>query len=447
MSLSTLMSERLAQGHPLRVGLIGAGKFAALFLAQARHLPVLHVAAIADPCVERAHTALALAAWPPAKAVARSLSDALDGGGTWVASDPLAMLEQSGLDIVVEASGRAAPAALHALAALENGIHVVMASIEADSLVGPALADLARRRGLIYSLAYGDQPALICELVDWARACGFDIAAAGRGIAWRPGHHAITPDNVWDHLKLHPDDARAKDLDPCAAAASLDGSRAALELASAANATGLAPPADGLTFPPCGTHDLPHIFRPRADGGRLDQCGVVEAASCLETDGRAVVGGLRWGVFVTFTTPAPHSALSFAEYGLLTDSSGNYAARWRPHRLAGLETALSVASVCLRREHTGSPESWVADVTAVAKRDLLAGDVLDGVGGHCLRGVLTGADAAQDAHALPLALAEGAVMRRPVTAGQPLALSDVSLPDDAAALVDLRAAMTATRSG
>ncbi|MBR9973669.1 Gfo/Idh/MocA family oxidoreductase [Magnetospirillum sulfuroxidans] len=441
MSLTSLMAERVSQGRPVRIGLIGAGKFASLFLAQARHQPALHVVAIADENGERAHTALALAAWPPAKAVARSVADALQSGGTWVGCDPMALFEHSGLDVVIEASGSATAAAAHAVAALDNGIHVIMASIEADALVGPFLAQRAKQNGLIYSLAYGDQPALICELVDWARACGFEIAAAGRGIAWMPGHHSITPHTVWPHLGLSSAQAKAKDLDPYSATATLDGTRAALELASTANATGLTPAATGLNFPPCGTHDLPHIFRPSEAGGRLPHLGMVEAASCLETDGRAVVGGLRWGVFVTFTTPAAHAALSFAEYGLLTDDSGNYAARWRPHRLAGLEAAVSVGAVCLRGEHTGCPRAHVADVATIAKRDLKAAEELDGIGGHTVRGQLMPAAQARVADILPISLARGAVLRRPIAAGQPIALSDVILPAQVDPLLDMRRQM------
>ncbi|KAF0225265.1 MAG: SAF domain-containing [Rhodospirillaceae bacterium] len=441
MSLTSLMADRLAHGRPIRAGVIGASKFATLFLAQARHLPALHVAALADANPERAHTALALAAWPPAKAVARSLADAIDSGGTWVTGDPMSLCEQEGLDVVFEASNNAPRAITHAIAAMERGIHVVMASIEADALVGPWLAEQAARRGIIYSLAYGDQPALICELVDWARACGFQIAAAGRGIAWKPGNEAITPDTAWAHLGLSPDQARASDHDATGVTATLDGTRAALELASVANATLLEPPQAGLAFLPCGTHDLPHVFRPQQDGGRLPRAGMVEAASCLEPDGRAVAGALRWGVFVTFTSPANHSKLSFTEFGLLTDDSGTYAARWRPHRLAGLEAALSVVSVCLRGEHTGCPRAWVADVASVAKRDLKPGEILDGIGGYCVRGILLPASAT--AALLPVSLSQGAVLKAPVAAGHPIALSDVDLEQPCQALLDIRRRMKA----
>lgn len=441
MSLTSLMADRLAHGRPIRAGVIGASKFATLFLAQARHLPALHVAALADVNPERAHTALALAAWPPAKAVARSLADAIDSGGTWVTGDPMSLCEQEGLDVLFEASNNAPRAISHAIAAMECGIHVVMASIEADALAGPWLAEQAARRGVLYSLAYGDQPALICELVDWAGACGFQIAAAGRGMAWKPGNEAITPDTAWTHLGLSPEQARARDHDATGVTATLDGTRAALELASVANATLLEPPQSGLAFLPCGTHDLPHVFRPQHDGGRLPHAGMVEAASCLEPDGRAVAGALRWGVFVTFTSPASHSTRSFAEFGLLTDDSGTYAARWRPHRLAGLEAALSVISVCLRGEHTGCPRAWVADVAAIAKRNLKPGDILDGIGGHTVRGILLPSSASVTGNLLPVSLSQGAVLKAHVAAGQPIALSQVDLGQACQEVLDIRRQM------
>lgn len=430
MSLSALLDERAAAGLPVRVGLIGAGKFGTLFLAQARRMPGLHVAAVADLDAERGPTALALAQWPPAKAVARSLADALAGGGTWVTTDPLALFEHSGLDVVVEATGGAAHGIRHALAALDRGVHVVMVNLAADSLAGPLLAARARERGLVYSLAYGDLPALICELVDWARACGLEVAAAGRGVRWLPGYQAATPDSVWQYWGTTPERARAAGLNARVHTASVDGSRTALQLAAVANATGLRPPTAGLAAPPCGAHDLGRVLKPHWDGGRLEDMGMVEAVSSLEPDGRAVFNDLRWGAFVTFRSPAEYSSQCFGEYGLPTDGDGCYAARWFSHHMAGMEAGVSVASAALLGVATGSPATFAADVVAVAKNDLPAGSELDGVGGFAVYGRLLPAEASVRQGFLPLALAQDIALVRAVPAGQTLTWADVALAPD-----------------
>lgn len=440
MNLSVLLADRATHGQPVRVGLIGAGKFGTMFLAQARHTPGLHVAAVADADAERGPTALALAHWPPTKAVARSLPDALHTGGTWVTTEPLALTDQTGLDVVIEATGHPAQGIRHALAAIERGIHVIMVNLAADALAGPLLAARAREKGVVYSLAYGDQPALICELVDWARTCGFEIAAAGKGAKWLPGHQATTPETVWQHWGMTPERARAGGLSTRVFTSIVDGTKSALELAAVCNATGLVPPAAGLQAPPCGAHDLPRIFKPTWDGGRMEAMGQVEVVSSVERDGRAVANDLRWGVYVTFLTPAHYSALCFNEYGLLTDDSGAYAARWRPNHLLGMELGVSVASAALLHTPTGSPRAFVADVVAVAKRDLLAGTELDGAGGFTVWGKLVPAEHAVSHHCLPMGLAHGTILARSVAAGQVLSWADIMPPADSD-IVDLRREM------
>lgn len=446
MNLSSLLSERAAEGRPIRVGLIGAGKFGTMFLAQARHTPGLHVAAVADGNPERAATALALAQWPPAKAVARSLADALSGGGTWVAQDPFSLFEQRGLDVVIEATARPDHGARHALAAIDRGVHVVMVNLATDSLVGPVLARRAQDAEVIYSLALGDYPATICQLVDWARTSGFEVAAAGRGVRWRPGCQGITPDTIWQQWGITAEKARAAGMNARVFTTFADGSRLAMELASVANATGLKVPATGLTVHPCGAHDLARVFKPTWDGGRLDDMGMVEAAAAHELDGRAVMGDLRWGSFVTFRSPSPYAGLCFSEYGIPTDTEGNYAARWRTHHMMGLETGLSVAQVALHRIPTGCPRGFSADVVAIAKADLAAGTELDGAGGYFMAGkVLASADALRQDF-LPLGLTYGATLNRPVLAGQVLTRSDVTpAPDDP--LWALRQEMEAAGNG
>jgi predicted homoserine dehydrogenase-like protein len=284
---------------------------------------------------------------------------------------------------------------------------------------------------VVYSLAYGDQPALICEMVDWARACGFAVVAAGKGTKYLPAYHASTPDTVWGHYGLTPEQAAAGGMNPQMFNSFLDGTKSGIEMAAVANATGLVPPADGLAFPPCGVDDLPHVLRPRADGGQLAAKGQVEVVSSLERDGRPVARDLRWGVYAVFEAPSDYAARCFAEYGLRTDSTGRYAAMYKPYHLIGLELGISVASAALRGEATGAPAGFRGDVVATAKRDLAAGEILDGEGGYTVWGRLYPAAASLVLGGLPIGLAHGVKLVRPVAVGSPLTWADVAVDETA----------------
>src|SRR5437763_8787947 len=266
------------------------------------------------------------------------------------------------VEVVVEATGIPSAGIAHARAAIAAGKHIVMVNVEADVLAGPLLAEEARAKGVVYSLAYGDQPALTCELVDWARACGFQVVAAGKGTKYLPAYHAVTPDDVWAHYGLTPEEAQRGGMNPQMFNSFLDGTKSAIEMAAIANATGLDVPPDGLGFPACGVDDLPQILRGTAAGGVLERDGMVEVVSCLERDGRQVFRDLRWGVYVVLKAPNDYARNCFREYGLKTDPSGWYAAMYKPYHLIGLELGMSVLSAALRGEPTGQPRDWRGDV-------------------------------------------------------------------------------------
>lgn len=248
--LLQFLVARAAAGRPLRVGLIGAGKFGTMFLSQARRILGLHVLGIADLSLERAREALRRAEWPPEQAEAGSLAEALKTGATHVTGDSSALIQADGLEVVVEATGVPAAGIQHALQAIEHGRHIVMVNVEADALAGPLLAERARAAGLVYSLAYGDQPALICELVEWAQASGFEVVCAGKGTKYLPIYHASTPETVWNHYGFTPQQIAQGGFNPQMFNSFLDGTKSAIEMAAVANATGLTPQPDGLRFPP-----------------------------------------------------------------------------------------------------------------------------------------------------------------------------------------------------
>jgi predicted homoserine dehydrogenase-like protein len=419
MNLHRLARERAAAGNPIKIALIGAGKFGSMFLNQIPTMPGVEIAVIADLDPERARRACATVGWEAAR-IART---------RFVASGTEACADND-VEVVVEATGSPPAGIAHARAAIAAGKHIVMVNVEADVLVGPLLVEEARAKGVVYSLAYGDQPALTCEIVDWARACGFAVVAAGKGTKYLPAYHAVTPDDVWAHYGLTPEEAARGGMNPQMFNSFLDGTKSAIEMAAIANATGLDVPHDGLGFPPCGVDDLPELLR----GGRaLERDGMVEVVASLERDARPVFRDLRWGVYAVLKAPNDYARNCFKEYGLKTDASGWYAAMYKPYHLIGLELGVSVLSAALRGEPTGQPAGWRGDAVAVAKRPLRVGEMLDGEGGYTVWGKLIPAERSLAECALPIGLAHKVTLVRDVAAGDIVRWSDVAMPDSEAA--------------
>jgi predicted homoserine dehydrogenase-like protein len=425
MNLHRLLEERAAQGRPVRVAMIGAGKFGSMYLSQARRTPGLQILALADLAPDRARASLARVGWEPQRYAAASLDAAARDGNTFITDDAMAAIAHPATEVVIDATGHPAAGIAHVLACCRHGKHIVMVNVEADALAGPLLARRAREAGIVYSLAYGDQPALICEQVDWARAAGFDVVAAGKGTKYLPSYHASTPKTVWGHYGFSDETVAKGDFNPQMFNSFLDGTKSGIEMAAVANATGLTPAPEGLSFPACGVDDLPRILRPRSVGGSLHHAGQVEVISSIERDGRPVFRDLRWGVYVTFAAEHEYVRRCFQEYGIVTDPTGEYAAMYKPSHLIGLELGISVASVALRKEPTGAATGWRGDCVATAKRALKAGETLDGEGGYTVWGKLMTAKDSIAKRALPIGLAHKVKLKRDIAAGQSLSWDDV----------------------
>jgi len=400
----------------------------------------VHLAAIADLSPSGARQNLERVGWKPERFSAASIDAALKSGTTHLGEDWQALVAHPQIGIVVEATGNPIAAVEHALAAFSHGKHVVMVTVEADAMCGPLLARRAREAGVVYSLAYGDQPALICDLVDWARASGFSVVAAGRGHKWLPHFAQSTPETVWGHYGLTPEQARIGGLNPKMFNSFLDGSKPAIESTAVCNATGLTPSPQGLLFPPASVDDIPNVMRPVPEGGHLHHKGQVEVISSLERDGRVIPYDIRFGVFVVFEGDTEYIRNCFKEYMVRTDTSGRYACLYKRWHLIGLEVGTSVASIGVRGEPTGCPTGFRADVVASAKRDLKPGEVLDGEGGYTVVGKLMPAEASLKAGALSLGLAHNVKLLKPVAAGQVLRWSDVAA-DESSQAVRLRREM------
>lgn len=430
MNLSSLLLSRAAGGRPVRVGLIGAGKFGSMVLSQAQKIEGLHMVAVADLGVARARESMKRVGWAEERYDARSAGEAIMTGKTFVTDDVEAMLACEEIECVIEATGHPIAGTRHALACIEHGKHVVMVNVEADVMVGPILAEKARAKGLIYSMAYGDQPALICELVDWVRSCGFELTSAGKGMNFEPRYRYSTPDTVWGFFGWSAQEVAKGDFNPKMYNSFTDGTKAAIEMAAVANGTGLDCPEDGLAFPPAGLHDLAKVFRPAADGGRMERSGLVDIAASQEPDGREVVNNIRYGVFVTFKAHNEYTRGCFKQYGLLTDPSGWYASMWRPFHIIGLETSVSVLSAVLRGEPTGSSKEFRGDAVATAKKDMQPGEILDGEGGFAVWANAIPASKSLRLRALPMGLAQNVKLKRPVKKDQIVSYDDVELVND-----------------
>jgi predicted homoserine dehydrogenase-like protein len=419
VNLTRLAVDHLGNKGSIGVALIGAGKFGSMFLAQIPTSPGIRVAVIADLDPGRAMAVCEHVGWERDRTSATRFTD-----------DAVAAIASDDVDIVVEATGDAIAGVRHALAAIGNGKHIVMVNVEADVLAGPALAARARRAGVVYSLAYGDQPALIAEMCDWARASGFGIACAGKGTKYLPDYHALTPDEVWTHYGLTPERAIAAGMNPRMFNSFMDGTKSAIEMAAVANAANLAVPEDGLQFPPLGLDDIAQTLRPVDVGGTLPRRGMVEVVSSLKRDGTPVEKDLRWGVYVVLEAQNLYASECFGLYGMKTDSLGQFAAMHRPYHLIGLELNISIISAVTRKEATGAPINFRGDVVTVAKRDLKAGEVLDGEGGYTVWGKAWPARRSLAEKALPIGFARGTAVKRNIKCGEIVGWADVDVAKD-----------------
>ena len=492
MNLYSLLKERETAANPIKVGVVGAGKFATMFMSQVIRTPGMRLVAVCDLNTERAKQNLLTAGFESDQITYKSK----DKRKVMLTDDPVNLFTRGVVDVIVESTGDAIAGVDNAIQSIENGIDVIMVNVEADVLAGPSLVAKAQENGVIYSLAYGDQPALICEQIDTIRAMGLSVVCAGKGTKYLPEYHQSTPSSVWDYYGLTKEDAQAGGMNSKMFNSFLDGTKSAIEMTAVANATGLKPPQDGLLFPPCSVDNIASTLIPHSEGGILEEKGMVEVISSLNRDGSDIERDLRWGVFVVFEAETQYvrrcfaeyglvtdnsgnySALyrpyhliglelgisvevisslnrdgsdierdlrwgvfvvfeaetqyvrrCFAEYGLVTDNSGNYSALYRPYHLIGLELGISVASVVLRREPTGSPVSFSADVISIAKRDLGVGEMLDGEGGSMVWGKIVPVENSLLQFAVPIGFATGLELARPIAKGAVVTWHDVRVRD------------------
>lgn len=422
------------EGEAIRVGVVGAGKFGTDLITQVLKMRGMRVCAIADIKPDNIYGALSANGIDRRRIVPVETADAANqviSEGKFACMEDFVPLVESDLDVVVEVTGVPEAGAQTAYHAIMSGKHVVMVTVEADVTVGPILKALADRAEVVYSCAYGDQPGVVMELHEWADALGFEIVAAGRGTKRYPSDREGTPENTFERFGYSKSYVQGRRLNPQMYASFRDGTKAQIEMTCVANMTGLVPDARGMHEPSVSIPDLPKLFSLKEDGGILSRRGVVELANCVAEDGKSILENhIAVGVFLVIATD---NKLILDEFSpnLHVGGGGRYAALYRPYHLCGMETPLSIARAALFGEPTGAPVGApVAEVITVAKKDLKAGDVLDGSGGFNVYGLIERAEVAADEGLLPLGLSCGVRLKEAVVKGEAIRYSMVELRED-----------------
>jgi predicted homoserine dehydrogenase-like protein len=402
--------------EPIRIAFIGCGKFVSMFLAQYNHLDKIQIDSIVDLNIEQAKKNCSNSGLDETTISEINFSKSLDE-----------ILDRN-IEIFIEATGNPIVGTVHAVKIIKNKKHVILVNVEADITCGKYLSDIAKENGVICSMAYGDQPSLIIEQIEWARLNGFSVVCAGKGTKYHPTFEYSTPDTVWGHYGLTKERAEEESgMNPKMFNSFLCGDKSAIEMCAVSNAANLKCPSNGLTFPPIGVYDIAKKLIPKQEGGLIDFDGQVEVISSIDLDKNDIPNDLRWGVYIVIKAKNEYVKNCFKDYGMVTDSSGNYSAIWRPYHYIGLELAQSIYSIALDNRATGFTKKYNADVASYAKKDLKIGDKLDGEGGFCARGKLITSQKSKDEKILPLGLTDNAILKKNINKDQVIRLEDVEL--------------------
>ena len=413
MFLHTKLENRK---EPIRIAFIGCGKFVSMFLAQYNHLDKIQIDSIVDLNIDRAKKNCINSGLNSSTVNEINFTNSLDN-----------ILDRN-IEIFIEATGNPIVGTVHASKIIKNKKNIILVNVEADITCGKYLSDLAIENNVICSMAYGDQPSLILEQIEWARLNGFSVVCAGKGTKYHPTYEYSTPDTVWGHYGLSKERAEIESgMNPKMFNSFLCGDKSAIEMCAVSNAANLKCPKNGLTFPAIGVYDIAKKMIPKSDGGLIDFEGQVEVISSIDFDKKDIPNDLRWGVYIVIKAQNEYVKNCFKDYGMVTDASGNYSAIWRPYHYIGLELAQSIYSIALDNRATGFTKNYNADVASYAKKDLKKGDKLDGEGGFCARGRLVTSDKSKNENILPLGLTDNAILKRDINKDDIISLNDVEL--------------------
>ncbi len=413
MFLHTKLETRI---DPIKIAFIGCGKFVSMFLAQYNHLDKIQIDSIVDINIAQAKKNCLNSGLSSETTEQINFSNSLDE-----------VLDRN-IEIFIEATGNPIIGTVHACKIIKNKKNVILVNVEADITCGKYLSDLAKNYNVICSMAYGDQPSLILEQIEWARLNGFEVICAGKGTKYHPTFEYSTPDTVWGHYGLTKERAENESgMNPKMFNSFLCGDKSAIEMCAVSNAANLKCPSNGLTFPPVGVYDIAKKMIPKKDGGLIDSEGQVEVISSIDLEKKDIENDLRWGVYIVLKAKNEYVKNCFKDYGMVTDSSGNYSAIWRPYHYIGLELAQSIYSIALDNRATGFTKNYNAEVASIAKKDLKKGEKLDGEGGFCARGKLITSEKSKKEKILPLGLTDNAILKKDISKDEIIKLDDVNL--------------------
>ena len=399
----------------INIAFIGCGKFISMFLSQYNQLKKIKIDTIIDLDIERAKSNCIKSGLKKETVEKINFVNSLDS------------ILNRNIEIFIEATGNPIAGTLHAYKIIQVKKNIIMVNVEADVLCGKYLSDLAKENNVIYSMAYGDQPSLIIEQIEWARLNGFFVTCAGKGTKYHPSFEYSTPESVWNNYGITAEEAKKAGMNPKMFNSFVTGDKSSIEMAAVANASGLKCPVNGLTYPPIGVYDIANKLIPKDKGGHIDHEGQVEVISSIDRKKIQIENDLRWGVYIVIKAQNNYVKNCFKEYGMVTDNSGEYSAIWRPYHYVGLELAQSIYSIALDKKPTGYTKFFNADVVSVAKKDLASGEILDGEGGFAARGRLAASKDSIGGNFLPLGLSDGAKTKKSIKKDEFIKIDDVEI--------------------
>ena len=399
----------------INIAFIGCGKFISMFLSQYNQLKKIKIDTIVDLDIEGAKSNCIKSGLKKETVEKINFVNSLDS------------ILNRNIEIFIEATGNPIAGTLHAYKIIQVKKNIIMVNVEADVLCGKYLSDLAKENNVIYSMAYGDQPSLIIEQIEWARLNGFFVTCAGKGTKYHPSFEYSTPESVWNNYGMTAEQAKKAGMNPKMFNSFVTGDKSSIEMAAVANASGLKCPVNGLTYPPVGVYDIANKLRPKDKGGHIDHEGQVEVISSIDRKKIQIENDLRWGVYIVIKAQNNYVKNCFKEYGMVTDNSGEYSAIWRPYHYVGLELAQSIYSIALDKKPTGYTKFFNADVVSVAKKDLASGEILDGEGGFASRGRLVASKDSIEGKFLPLGLSDGVKTKKSIKKDEFIKIDDVEI--------------------
>ncbi|MCY0094254.1 NAD(P)H-dependent oxidoreductase [Hoeflea ulvae] len=415
------LAARASNGRPVRIGLIGSGEMGTDIVTRASMMDGVEVAAISEINPAAAHKAVEIARRSEGHSrdanTTDTLNAAIESGKTAISDNAEAILQSGLIDVVIDATGIPAVGAEIGLRAMEHGKHLVMMNVEADVTIGSYLRREAERLGVVYSLGAGDEPSSCMELIEFVSAMGHKIICAGKGKN-NPLNIDATPD-------AYEAEAIQRHMNPRLLVEFVDGSKTMVEMSAIANATGLIPDCDGMHGPAAGPKELAKTLIPESDGGLLKGIGRVDYS---------IGKGVSPGVFVIIEAEHPRIRERLTD---LKMGDGPYFEFIRPYHLTSLEVPLTCARAVLYGKADMVPlDRPVAEVAAVAKRDLKPGETLDQIGEYTYRAWAMEVSRARAAQAHPAGLLTGATVTAPIRKGELITAQNATLPN--ARIVELR---------